>query len=149
MTKDNWDFFKLKKMKTVMLTLSLLFASVMLFGQDKKVDEVVKKWKGYFNQQDHQAAYDLYSPFYQKRVALPILTENMKRAYDLMGKLKSFKLISFKDHVYRYVLYAKANQVSAEVTLVVDKNFQLNYFTIDQIGGQGDPPPMEKGTLKH
>jgi len=129
-------------MKKIIIIVLLSFISLISFGQDKKVDEVLNKWKNFFNKQDYKSAYDLYTLGYRQRVTLEAVTEQIKRAYDMMGKLKSIKFISYKDYVYKYVFYSKANQIEGDVSIVVSKDYQLGYLSFDRIGGTGDPPPM-------
>jgi len=71
----------------------------------------------------------------------------MKETFGMMGKLKSIKFISYKDYVYKYIFYAKANQIEGDVTIVVNKDYQLGYLVFNSIGGAGDPPPAAKGQL--
>ena len=129
-------------MKKIIFITVLIFACSTTFGQDKKTDEVVEKWKNYFNKEDYKSAYDLYSQAYQQKSSLSNLTRSMKDVYGMMGKLKSIKFISYKDYVYKYIFYAKANQIEADVSIVVNKDGQLGYLNFDSIGGTGDPPPM-------
>ncbi len=129
-------------MKKVFIIWLMSFVSFLSFGQDKKVDEVLNKWKDSFNKQDYKSAYDLYTLGYKQRVTLEDVTEQMKRAYGMMGKLKSIRFISYKDYVYKYVFYAKTNHIEGDVSIVVSKDYQLGYLKFDRIGGTGDPPKM-------
>lgn len=129
-------------MKKVFIIGLLSFISIISFGQDKKVDEVLNKWKDCFNKQDYKSAYDLYTLGYRQRVTVEAVTEQMKRVYKMMGKLKSIKFVSYKDYVYKYSFYSKANQIEGDVSIVVSTDYQLGYLSFDRIGGTGDPPPM-------
>lgn len=105
---------------------------------------MLNKWKDCFNKQDYKPAYDLYTSAYKQKVTLEQLTSNMKNVYGMMGKLKSIKFVSYKDHVYKYIFYSKANKIEADVSIVLSKDYQLGYLSFDRIGGTGDPPPMGK-----
>jgi hypothetical protein len=118
---------------------------LLTFAQDKKVDSVLKIWIDCFNKQNYQKAYDLYAPAYKQKVSLDGLTNRMKETFGMMGKLKSVNFISYKDYVYKYLFYAKSNQIEADVTLVVIKDYKLGYLVFDSIGGTGDPPKSAKG----
>jgi intein-encoded DNA endonuclease-like protein len=86
----------------------------------------------------------LYSSTYRSKVSLEKQTEMLKDVYGMMGKLGSAKFISYKEYVYKYVFYAKKNQIEADVALVIDKDLKLSYLSFDAIGGKGDPPPAAK-----
>lgn len=127
--------------KTVIIGL-LSFISLISFGQDKKVDELLNKWKDCFNKLDYKSAYDLYTLGYKQKVSEESVTRQMKDVYNMMGKLKSIKFVSYKDYVYKYIFYSKANHIEGDVSIVVSKDYQLGYLSFERIGGTGDPPPM-------
>ncbi len=117
--------------------------SSSVFAQNEKVSKVLNQWVVCFNKQDYQKAYDLYAPFYKDKVSLDILTKNMKMVYGMMmGEIKGIKFISFNGQYYKFILYAKSNQIEADVTLVVDSEYKFRYFNFDGIGGRGNPPPV-------
>ncbi|MFA6277594.1 MAG: hypothetical protein WC622_12635 [Pedobacter sp.] len=130
--------------KTVIISL-ICISSLLTFAQDKKVDSVLNKWIDCFNKQDYQKSYNLYAPVYKQKVSLEWVTNQMKETFGMMGKLKSIKFISYKDYVYKYIFYAKANQIEGNVIIIVNKDYQLGYLVFDSIGGTGDPPPAAKG----
>jgi hypothetical protein len=132
-------------MKNFLIIAFLCFNSLLTFSQDKKVETVLNVWMDHFNKKEYQRAYDLYAPAYKQKVSLEWLTNQMMETFGMMGKLKSTKFVSYKDYVYKYIFYAKANQIEADVTIVVNKDYQLSYLVFDSIGGTGDPPPAAKG----
>ncbi|TCC92318.1 hypothetical protein EZ428_11370 [Pedobacter frigiditerrae] len=129
-------------MKKKIIIVLISFISSISFGQDKKVDEVLNKWKDCFNKQDYKSAYDLYTLGYRQKVSEESVTKQMKEVYNMMGKLKSVKFVSYKDYVYKYIFYSKANHIEGDVSIVVSKDYQLGYLSFDRIGGTGDAPPM-------
>lgn len=129
-------------MKKIVFIAFFHLASFSLFAQNEKVDKVINQWIGCFNQQDYQKAYDLYAPFYKDKVSLETLAKNMKMVYGMMGNIKKIKFISFNGQYYKYVLYARSNEIEADVTIVVDGEYKFRYFNFDSIGGRGNPPPV-------
>lgn len=132
-------------MKKLIIVLFLSILGITSYGQDQKgTDKIIKDWITSFNNQKYGEVYKLYSPTYQSQVSLEKQTKMLKDIYGMMGKLASAKFISYKEYAYKYIFYAKKNQIEADVTLVVDKNSKFSYLSFDAIGGKGDPPPAAK-----
>ncbi len=130
-------------MKKIVFVVLFSLISFSLYAQNEKVDSVLRKWVACFNKQDYQKAYDLYAPFYRDKVRLDIFTKNMKMVYGMMmGEIREIKFISFNGQYYKFILFAKSNQIEADVTLVVDSEYKFRYFNFDGIGGRGNPPPV-------
>ncbi|RZL49376.1 MAG: hypothetical protein EOP00_07170 [Pedobacter sp.] len=129
-------------MKRIIVVGLLSFISLTSFGQDKKVDELLNRWRDCFNKQDYKSAYELYTLGYKQKVSEGVVTKQMKEVYNMMGKLKSIKFVSYKDYVYKYTFYSKANHIEGDVSIVVSKDYQLGYLSFDSIGGTDDPPPI-------
>ncbi len=129
-------------MKKIVFVVLFSLISFSLYAQNEKVDSVLKKWVDCFNKQEYQKAYDLYASFYRDKVTLDVLSKNMKMAYGMMGNIKTVKFISFNGQYYKFILYAKSNQIEADVTIVVDSEYKFRYFNFDNIGGRGNPPPV-------
>lgn len=129
--------------KSIIITF-LSVISLASFGQDKKVDQLLNKWIDCFNKQDYSAAYGLYTLGYKQKVSKEAVSKQIEGIFGMTGKLKSIKFISYKNGVYQYIFYSKANQIESDVSIVISKDYQLGYLSFDRIGGTGDPPPMSK-----
>ncbi|MFD0942032.1 hypothetical protein [Pedobacter boryungensis] len=132
-------------MKKILIIGLLSFISLITFAQDKNVEVAINKWIDCFNEKNYRGAYDLYASVYKQKVPLETVTAQMKEVFGMMGKLKSIKFISYKDYVYKYIFYAKTNLIEADVSIVINKDYQFGYLGFESIGGTGDPPKAGKG----